>query len=471
MSQTIVTRILVDELFGIYSYVLPRDRWMPNAAILYGQNGIGKSTILLLLFHMLSSSANSGHRTAMSKVPFRRFVVELSSGIILSAERHDSDLSNGPLDLTIKRNGRILSQWVFDPKSPDKANTTLSAINFDLLTKTIVAREGFDTLFKTTPTPEHPFGRDPYLEDLAKYSPTMFFIGADRRLESDSVADADDEIEFRRTMLHTEPKSIQDLVARARELALNQAMSAAARWIARKAVQSTNQGSTNAHTVYSNVVRQISGSGVKLDSPPVDFDIEEVRIRLDVVETISSELAKYEFSAPLSMSQFRKALTSRSRPTKNLVASLANTYLEGVESRIDAIQPLYIVVSTFIDTMNKFLSGKRLHYTLSRGFSIITDQGLPLSAGQLSSGEQQLILLFCYSMIARDHVSVFIIDEPEISLNVRWQRDLMKSLLDITSGTSIQFVLASHSMELMAKSRENIVTFENNHASNTKADN
>lgn len=52
------------------------------------------------------------------------------------------------------------------------------------------------------------------------------------------------------------------------------------------------------------------------------------------------------------------------------------------------------------------------------------------------------------------------IDEPEISLNIKWQRRLVQSLLDIAKGANTQFIFASHSMELLAQHRERVVRLE-----------
>jgi predicted ATP-binding protein involved in virulence len=49
------------------------------------------------------------------------------------------------------------------------------------------------------------------------------------------------------------------------------------------------------------------------------------------------------------------------------------------------------------------------------------------------------------------------IDEPEISLNIKWQRQLIQSLLDVTKGSNIQFIFASHSMELLTPHRDRVV--------------
>jgi energy-coupling factor transporter ATP-binding protein EcfA2 len=111
--------------------------------------------------------------------------------------------------------------------------------------------------------------------------------------------------------------------------------------------------------------------------------------------------------------------------------------------------------------MNGFLNDKSISFKLSQGFSITNALGQTLTTSQLSSGEQQLFLLFCYVMIRRDKPSVFMIDEPEISLNVKWQRKLVQSLLDLTSGSPIQFLFASHSIELLAQHEARVVRMEN----------
>jgi predicted ATP-dependent endonuclease of OLD family len=52
------------------------------------------------------------------------------------------------------------------------------------------------------------------------------------------------------------------------------------------------------------------------------------------------------------------------------------------------------------------------------------------------------------------------IDEPEISLNIKWQRNLIKALVDITDGESTQFIFASHSMEILSVHLDKVIRLE-----------
>jgi energy-coupling factor transporter ATP-binding protein EcfA2 len=80
----------------------------------------------------------------------------------------------------------------------------------------------------------------------------------------------------------------------------------------------------------------------------------------------------------------------------------------------------------------------------------------------LSSGEKQLLLLLCDTIAAREQPSIFIIDEPEISLNVKWQRRLITLLQDCIKGSRVQFFLATHSLELLTGHKEFVVKLKDN---------
>jgi ABC-type glutathione transport system ATPase component len=107
--------------------------------------------------------------------------------------------------------------------------------------------------------------------------------------------------------------------------------------------------------------------------------------------------------------------------------------------------------------VNAFLRDKTITFRPNSGFVISNRLSVKLAPSQLSSGEQQLLLLLCYVLMGRDEASIFMIDEPEISLNVKWQRQLVRSLLDLAKGTETQFLFASHSMELLAQHRSRVV--------------
>ena len=70
-----------------------------------------------------------------------------------------------------------------------------------------------------------------------------------------------------------------------------------------------------------------------------------------------------------------------------------------------------------------------------------------ISSAKLSAGEKQLLSFICYN--AFSHSSPFIIDEPELSLHVDWQRNLIPILL--SQKTKNQIIIATHSPFIYSK--------------------
>lgn len=88
---------------------------------------------------------------------------------------------------------------------------------------------------------------------------------------------------------------------------------------------------------------------------------------------------------------------------------------------------------------------------------LFSRHGSRLDPNLLSSGEKQLLLLLSNTILARETAAIFLIDEPELSLNVKWQRSLVDAILKCAEGSKIQFLLASHSLELITQHRRNAV--------------
>jgi len=459
MSARLITSIRVDKLFGLYTYVVPSVGELANAAILYGDNGVGKSTLLRIVFHLLSAGHDRGHRTALYKTEFQRLEVTLSSGVRLVATVVETQPSK-LLALEVLTGDKRLAVWDYRPRDETRFLETESVfIEID--------ESGQQVIRRKLPQPRRkeseaiPRGEQAYLAALKSNVPTLFILNADRRLDSDSVADPSDEVELRRVMQFGEPKRINELVVRSREIALSQALGAAARWISRKAVLGTNRGAMNVHSVYGDVLRRLVSPSAKNEAASPSGSIADLLKQLANIDGKSAEHARYELATHLPTNDFRKVLGGRSTKKRDLAAELLKPYIKSVEGRLEAVEPIYQLIDRFVKIVNGLLSDKTITFKLSQGFNILNRLGVTLKPAQLSSGEQQLLLLFCYVLTARDAPTVFMIDEPEISLNIKWQRQLVQSLLDITQGASIQFVFASHSMELLAQHRSKVVKLAN----------
>jgi energy-coupling factor transporter ATP-binding protein EcfA2 len=111
-----------------------------------------------------------------------------------------------------------------------------------------------------------------------------------------------------------------------------------------------------------------------------------------------------------------------------------------------SIEQAMVPVNRFLDTTSRLFSrGKKLGLTNTEMQVLLAD-GRVLPIAQLSSGEKHLIKILLASMTAGPN-SV-LVDEPELSMHIDWQRILAETILSL--NPDCQLILASHSPEIMA---------------------
>ncbi len=81
------------------------------------------------------------------------------------------------------------------------------------------------------------------------------------------------------------------------------------------------------------------------------------------------------------------------------------------------------------------------------GIEVNAADGDQIGLSSLSSGEKQSLRIFIDALRAEENT--LLIDEPEISLHIDWQRALVASIRDL--NPEAQLILATHSPEIMAE--------------------
>jgi predicted ATPase len=87
-------------------------------------------------------------------------------------------------------------------------------------------------------------------------------------------------------------------------------------------------------------------------------------------------------------------------------------------------------ITTLVSVCHGYLDGKKLHYDeLKYSITIVdTTTGTPIELQDLSSGEKQIVSLLTHLYLRSERKVHIIIDEPELSLSVPWQRTLLPDL-------------------------------------------
>jgi predicted ATPase len=134
-------------------------------------------------------------------------------------------------------------------------------------------------------------------------------------------------------------------------------------------------------------------------------------------------------------------------------------FLESVEARLKAQAGLQRKIEMFLHTINAFFMHKSATFRVSVGLKVreTDSSGGDIDLTSLSSGEKQLLMILSNVLLATATDAIFLIDEPELSLNVKWQRRLLDTLLKLTIDNNVQFVVATHSIEMLARHRQTVV--------------
>jgi len=78
-----------------------------------------------------------------------------------------------------------------------------------------------------------------------------------------------------------------------------------------------------------------------------------------------------------------------------------------------------------------------------------TKQNKYISINDLSAGEKQLLIIFFTVFLQDEQHSVLLLDEPEISLHIRWQHKLIDTLRAL--NPNCQLIISTHSPSIFGK--------------------
>lgn len=136
-------------------------------------------------------------------------------------------------------------------------------------------------------------------------------------------------------------------------------------------------------------------------------------------------------------------------------------YLNDLEIKLGVFDDLLEKLELFTNILNeRRFTYKTIEVDREKGFYFRTNNGKELGLTQLSSGEQhEVVLLYELIFKARQNTLV-LIDEPEISLHITWQKEFLNDLLKIIKIQNIQVLVATHSSPIINGRWDFVYTLE-----------
>jgi ABC-type cobalamin/Fe3+-siderophores transport system ATPase subunit len=143
-----------------------------------------------------------------------------------------------------------------------------------------------------------------------------------------------------------------------------------------------------------------------------------------------------------------------SRLNNSLLPSLLLKMTLELQSEKTILNSIDVLEKVFNDHVRK--NEKKLVVTYEGVYIQFSENRHSLS--ELSSGEKHLLTLLTLFIIEGSQRNFIMIDEPEISLNIKWQRKLLMLLNELAPDS--QIIVASHSPSLSVKNTKFLVEMD-----------
>lgn len=197
-----------------------------------------------------------------------------------------------------------------------------------------------------------------------------------------------------------------------------------------------------------------AGLNVSEDKLKESFEVlneleEETKRRINDVETTyKNKYTKKAKDAETKVSEsFFKMLVARS------LFERFESVLDDVESLQFEREGLWKLFDDYEQLLNQFLNNKFFKITRDGEFQVFSGTR-KIELADLSSGEKHIIAILGRAALSRDKGSVFIADEPELSLHLTWQRKMLPSILALSPKS--QIIVATHSPAIIPKDANKI---------------
>lgn len=238
--------------------------------------------------------------------------------------------------------------------------------------------------------------------------------------------------------------------------------------------RSDEQSVTDVIQIYANEIKEIISRKLAEQaavSQQRDRSFPERLLTITTDESVSEDLirqmyaeteAKIQGLVDAGLIDQQKNISLPSKKFEETEKKVLSLYLNDVNNKLSVFDELQNKIQVFLDIVAKKLRTKRFSVNRTDGFLIesLHRLGEPLHPTQLSSGEQHQIVLFYELIFKAEKNSFFLVDEPEISLHIDWQRSFLSDIHKISSLGDRNFLIATHSPQIIGNHRELAVALE-----------
>ena len=417
-------RIEVDGLFRVYDHRINLDL-DDRVTLLHGPNGVGKTSILRMTDAILRDNL-----ARLKTIPFSRLMLEFHDGSTLElrvASKPKTD--DGTHELTLTNGGKSNSEVV--SLGPSEAETIAAQIDFlrphgsmadmwidlrdgELLTESdIISRFG----------DLHPnFKR--HQKDMSWFS--SFLENANTHLiEAQRLVRRHQDSKSSRSLrsLRFDRQPISSVVDCSEDF--------------RKRLDDTMADyGRHAQTLDQSFPQRLISATEKLT-------VNELQTEMDTLDKKIARLKEIGILDETPIHPFDiGTLGNMNDPTQALVMTL---YVHDTAGKFKVLDEFADRTRLFLDSVNAKYRHKKIRLDRQEGLVAVSDNDEPLVLDCLSSGEQHELVLHYDLLFRVPSNTIVLIDEPELSLHVAWQKRFLSDLVNIVQLSGFDVLIATHS--------------------------
>lgn len=424
-----VRRVAVAGLFRLYDHDI-RLHMQDHVTILHGPNGVGKTALLRLI-----ASVFGGRYTELTKVPFKNLNIELSDGSLLTFEQTEKQgkrehVESG-LKLSLKSSGETEHTSEITLGSPEQRERLAQMGSFS----------GLERL-----------GPDLWMDrNLNEEISTAI---AHNRYFEDEMPNQEGRPSI------TEPEWLTDLRGRVqvhlietqRLLRMNRVEPSYpvqqgtvlvptvrdyARDLQNRITRALARYATESQTLDQSFPQRLLKAGGQPGLTTADL-----KARMSGIDTNRAKLQEIGLLDAATSSAFDVTSLDALDSAQRNVMSL---YVEDTQKKLAVLTQMSVRVLSLLSIVNGKFRNKAIQIHRDKGFVVIGPDAVPLDADSLSSGEQHELVL-SYNLLFRvRRGTLVLIDEPELSLHVGWQKRFLPDLLEIIKLAKFDALIATHS--------------------------
>lgn len=411
-----LSRVEIDGLFDLYTHRV-HIHLQDRITILHGPNGVGKTVLLRMI-----QAFFEGDYLEFGEWPFKEFRLFFVDGAL--AKLTLSQIPDAPSELRIEvvdasGQSNCINHRLFT-KGLRKVRIALSSLPF--------LRRVADDKWRRLSSPRS-------LSTLEAWK--IYREHLPDEIRAAGMFDDPAWLQDFRHGLNVHLIETQRLVQPGRQESLTHAVDACAtdlEGLIREAESAYNQTTQDLDQSFPRRLLQ--------DIEPLSVaDIEQQLIE---VAAKRSQLRKLGLAAAAEDDQVGIGSRQLSALT-NAQRAVLTVYIQDSLKKLASFSWLEQRVQLLLGNLNRKLAPKTLRASRTRGLVVRRHDNQRLKLSALSSGEQHELVLLYDLVFNVKQDDLVMIDEPELSLHLEWQKGFLSDLSDIVSTGQFDVILATHS--------------------------